>query len=136
MISRLSCSYVRYYSMSMFHQQSPCSSNPCMNGATCTAKYRDDDYECICSTVFMGKHCEIGTLKITFFGFSLQSEKPAKSASLSIPGWGMVRVINSVQVCVFVLNHGLKQDVLKLSNMGGGGEEGGKGRNNIVCTIR
>ncbi|XP_027057993.1 uncharacterized protein LOC113684791 [Pocillopora damicornis] len=38
---------------------SPCSSNPCMNGATCTAKYRDDDYECICSTVFMGKHCEI-----------------------------------------------------------------------------
>ena len=36
-------------------------------------------------------------------------------------------MINSVQVCVFVLNHGPKQDVLKLSNMGGGG-----GRNNIV----
>ena len=54
----------------------------------------------------------------------LQSEIPAKSASLSIPGWGMVRVINSVQVCVFVLNHGPKQDVLKLSNMGGGGRRG------------
>ena len=32
-------------------------------------------------------------------------------------------MINSVQVCVFVLNHGPKQDVLKLSNMGGGGGE-------------
>ena len=63
----------------------------------------------------------------------LQSEIPAKSASLSIPGWGMVRVINSVQVCVFVLNHGPRQDVLKLSNMGGGGgKRGGRGRNNIV----
>ena len=57
----------------------------------------------------------------------LQSEIPAKSASLSIPGWGMVRVINSVQVCVFVLNHGPKQDVLKLSNMGGGGGRRGEG---------
>ena len=79
----------------------------------------------------MGKNCEIGTLKIEFFGFSLQSEKPAKIASLSIPGWGMVRMINSVQVCVFVLNHGLKKDVLKLSNMGEG-YGGGRGRNNIV----
>lgn len=84
----------------------------------------------------MGKHCEIGTLKIAFFDFSLQSEKPAKIASLSIPGWGMVRMINSVQVCVFVLNHGPKQDVLKLSNMGGGGKKGGGGETTLYDQIK
>lgn len=68
----------------------------------------------------------------------LQSEIPAKSASLSIPGWGMVRVINSVQVCVFVLNHGPKQDVLKLSNMGGGGgrKKGGGGETTLYDQIK
>ena len=44
-------------------------------------------------------------------------------------------MINSVQVCVFVLNHGPKQDVLKLSNMGGG-KKGGGGETTLYDQIK
>ncbi|KAJ7352861.1 hypothetical protein OS493_033406, partial [Desmophyllum pertusum] len=27
----------------------PCSSNPCINNATCVAKYEDNDYQCACA---------------------------------------------------------------------------------------
>ncbi|KAJ7370217.1 hypothetical protein OS493_033562 [Desmophyllum pertusum] len=36
-------------------------SEPCMNGATCVAKYEVDDYQCACAPGYIGKHCdEIG----------------------------------------------------------------------------
>ena len=38
--------------------QTPCSSDPCMNSATCVAKYEDDGYHCACTYRFLGKHCE------------------------------------------------------------------------------
>ncbi|XP_022787968.1 uncharacterized protein LOC111327921 [Stylophora pistillata] len=41
----------------------PCSNNPCMNGATCVAKYDDDDYQCACSPGFRGKLCQIALRK-------------------------------------------------------------------------
>ena len=43
-------------------KQTPCSSNPCVNNATCVAKYEDGDYQCACAAGFIGKHCETGIL--------------------------------------------------------------------------
>ncbi|XP_022787959.1 uncharacterized protein LOC111327912 [Stylophora pistillata] len=45
----------------MFHHLSiknPCSSGPCLNNATCVAKYEDDDYQCACVPGFYGRQCE------------------------------------------------------------------------------
>ncbi|KAL9971469.1 hypothetical protein ACROYT_G017635 [Oculina patagonica] len=47
---------------STFHHLSiktPCSSDPCLNQATCVAKYEDNDYQCACAPGYHGKRCEI-----------------------------------------------------------------------------
>ena len=44
----------------LLFKQSPCSSDPCLNQATCVAKYENDDYHCACAVGYVGKHCEIG----------------------------------------------------------------------------
>ncbi|KAL9972054.1 hypothetical protein ACROYT_G018293 [Oculina patagonica] len=43
-----------------FSSPSLCSSDPCMNSATCVAKYEDDSYHCACAPGYVGKHCETG----------------------------------------------------------------------------
>ncbi|KAL9971472.1 hypothetical protein ACROYT_G017638 [Oculina patagonica] len=53
----------KFVENSTFHHLSiktPCSSDPCLNQATCEARYEDNDYQCACATGYVGKHCEIG----------------------------------------------------------------------------
>ena len=40
--------------------QSPCSSSPCQNEATCVTNYRDGSFECLCAKGFKGEYCEKG----------------------------------------------------------------------------
>ncbi|KAL9972060.1 hypothetical protein ACROYT_G018299 [Oculina patagonica] len=55
----------KFLDSGVFHHfsiKSPCSSDPCMNNATCVAKYKDNDYQCACVPGYVGKHCDkIGT---------------------------------------------------------------------------
>ena len=52
-------------------KQSPCSSDPCLNQATCVAKYENNDYHCACAVGYTGKHCEIGILHYCQVSYSL-----------------------------------------------------------------
>ncbi|KAL9954480.1 hypothetical protein ACROYT_G042026 [Oculina patagonica] len=38
--------------------KSPCSSSPCQNEAACVTNYKDDTFECLCKTGFIGEYCE------------------------------------------------------------------------------
>ncbi|XP_068719621.1 uncharacterized protein [Montipora capricornis] len=42
-----------------FSIMTPCLNNPCKNGATCLANYRDDSYECSCAKGYIGRNCEL-----------------------------------------------------------------------------
>ncbi|KAL9972057.1 hypothetical protein ACROYT_G018296 [Oculina patagonica] len=58
------------FAASAFHHHfsipTPCSSDPCMNSATCVAKYESNDYQCACVPGYVGKHCDtIGILSFT-----------------------------------------------------------------------
>ncbi|XP_067041976.1 uncharacterized protein [Acropora muricata] len=44
--------------------QTPCSSDPCMNGSRCVAKYEEDDYYCTCPAGFHDKHGELQIKRI------------------------------------------------------------------------
>ena len=44
--------------MGFFADQNQCASNPCLNGANCTDKFRS--YSCVCAPGFTGVHCETG----------------------------------------------------------------------------
>ena len=46
--------------------QSPCSSFPCKNGATCVPNYDDDTFHCICKKGFSSKLCRTGTYRRSF----------------------------------------------------------------------
>ena len=49
--------------------QSPCSSFPCKNGATCVPNYDDDTFHCICKKGFSSKLCRNGTYRRSFVFF-------------------------------------------------------------------
>ena len=49
--------------------QSPCSSFPCKNGATCVPNYDDDTFHCICKKGFSSKLCRTGTYRRSFVFF-------------------------------------------------------------------
>ncbi|KAL9972050.1 hypothetical protein ACROYT_G018289 [Oculina patagonica] len=62
-----------------FSIKSPCSSDPCVNGATCVAEYENNDYQCACAPGYVGKHCEIAFLNISIR--SEGNDDPGKTAS-------------------------------------------------------
>ena len=47
----------------LFYVQTPCSENPCKNGATCIPSYSDDKFKCKCAAGFKGKKCDKGKLR-------------------------------------------------------------------------
>ena len=61
----------------MSSQQNPCSSDPCLNNATCVAKYKDDDFQCACSPGYIGKLCEKDILKFACFAYNFSISKYA-----------------------------------------------------------
>ena len=48
----------------LFYVQTPCSENPCKNGATCIPSYSDDTFKCKCAAGFKGKKCDRGKRQI------------------------------------------------------------------------
>ncbi|XP_078370256.1 uncharacterized protein LOC144654006 [Oculina patagonica] len=67
------------FAASAFHHHfsipTPCSSDPCMNSATCVAKYESNDYQCACVPGYVGKHCD------TIVPLGSIPELPAESCS-------------------------------------------------------
>lgn len=50
----------------LFLKQSGCSSDPCVNGATCVPRYESNEYHCACAAGYSGQACEIGICLKTF----------------------------------------------------------------------
>ena len=46
--------------LNFYSFQTPCTKNPCQNGATCSPNYSRDEYKCVCLPGFTGQHCETG----------------------------------------------------------------------------
>ena len=47
----------------VLYLQTPCSENPCKNGATCIPLYEDDTFKCKCAAGYKGKKCDKGNLE-------------------------------------------------------------------------
>ena len=52
--------FLEYSDNFVLHLQTPCSKNPCENGAKCIPLYEHDNYKCECPLGFEGKKCETG----------------------------------------------------------------------------
>ena len=50
----------------VLYLQTPCSENPCKNGATCIPMYDDDTFKCKCAAGYKGKKCDKGNTAWTF----------------------------------------------------------------------
>lgn len=57
MLSKLKVSCIKLHNC-FLADINECSSNPCLNGATCVDAV--DGYECDCRSGYEGTHCQIG----------------------------------------------------------------------------
>ena len=53
---------------------SNCSTNPCLNGATCTATGSGSSYTCTCAAGYSGTNCQICNI-IYYFTNKLKKDK-------------------------------------------------------------
>jgi len=66
-------------------QNTPCSTNPCKNGATCNLD--GPNYTCSCSTAFRGKTCQLKnplgttTIPIVYYSFSSANKERDESGN-------------------------------------------------------
>jgi len=51
-----------------------CSTNPCLNGATCTATGSGSSYTCTCAAGYSGTNCQICNI-INYFTNKLEKDK-------------------------------------------------------------
>ena len=56
----MQCQAINLTNRFLFLIQSGCSSDPCVNGATCVPSYESNGYHCACVAGYSGQSCEIG----------------------------------------------------------------------------